>query len=51
MPKSAHALELLCNAAIELWDELREDLLKKLVETIDHRLETVIVSRGWYTKY
>jgi hypothetical protein len=33
------------------WDTLDQDLFDKLGTSMNDRIETVIVAKGWYTKY
>ena len=51
LPKSATSLMALVRAAIGCWEELKEELLQKLVESMDRRMEAVILANGWYTTY
>ncbi|OAQ58126.2 Nuf2 family protein [Pochonia chlamydosporia 170] len=50
-PKNADSLQWLCEAAIEVWEDLKEELMERLVESMPRRLEAVIAHNGWYTKY
>ncbi|TFB01974.1 hypothetical protein CCMA1212_006059 [Trichoderma ghanense] len=51
MPQTAAAFDLLEKAAVEAWEEIRDEVLENLVRTMPHRIEAVIRARGWYTKY
>lgn len=51
MPKNNQSLQRLCEAAIEVWEEFHDDLLKKLISSMPRRLAAVITAQGWYTKY
>jgi hypothetical protein len=50
-PKNDRSLERLENAAIEVWEDFEVDLLEKLVCSMKHRLQAIIDTKGWYTKY
>lgn len=50
-PKNANSLQWLCEAAIEVWEDLKEELIDRLIESMPRRLEAVIAHDGWYTKY
>ncbi|OAA34640.1 Transposase, Tc1-like protein [Metarhizium rileyi] len=50
-PKNADSLQWLCEAAVEVWEDLQDDLLDRLVEPMPRRLEAVADAQGWYTKY
>jgi transposase len=51
LPKSAYSKQLLCDASVELWDEFEEELFETLILSMTARLQAVVASRGWYTKY
>lgn len=51
MPVNEHLFNLLENAAVECWEAFDQDLLHRLIVTMPHRIEAIIRSRGWYTKY
>lgn len=51
MPKNAKAMEALITAAIVVWEEFEDNLLGRLVKSMNNRLEAVITAKGWYTKY
>ncbi|KHO10598.1 Nuf2 family protein [Metarhizium robertsii ARSEF 23] len=50
-PKNNSTLQRLCEAAIEVWEELSDELLENLIESMPRRLDAVIAASGWYTKY
>lgn len=50
-PKNSDSLQWLCEAAIEVWEDLKEELMERLFEPMPRRLEAVIAHNGWYTKY
>ncbi|KAM4061494.1 DDE superfamily endonuclease [Hirsutella rhossiliensis] len=33
------------------WEDLEEDTLNHLIESMPRRLQAVVAARGWYTKY
>ena len=51
MPKNNYTLQMLCQAAVEAWEEIQDDLFEKLVSSMQRRLQAVINADGWYTKY
>ena len=51
MPKNTASWELLVRAAIDVWELFEDELLERLVESMDRRMEAVIAAKGWYTKY
>lgn len=51
MPKNALALYLLRKAAVEQWEALKDELFEKLALSMPNRLQAVLDSNGWYTKY
>lgn len=50
-PKNADSLQWLCEASVEMWEELQEELMNNLLETMPHRIKAIIKHNGWYTKY
>ena len=44
-------LELMIATAQQAWQELDLSILEHLSETMPHRVEAIIKSNGWYTKY
>ena len=44
-------LEELIIAAVEVWNDLGDQLLARLCDTMPHRVEAVLKAAGWYTKY
>ena len=51
MRSNSHTLDLLIKAAQEVWDEFTDELIDRLIESMERRLQAVIDARGWYTKY
>jgi len=51
MLKNDTAIEALIKAAVIIWDEIKEEVLDKLLLSMVRRLEAVIKADGWYTKY
>ncbi|KJZ68257.1 hypothetical protein HIM_12350 [Hirsutella minnesotensis 3608] len=51
LPKNYASKQRLCEAAAEAWEDLEDDTLNHLVESMPRRLQAVIDARGWYTKY
>ena len=51
MAKNDKSKRLFVRVAIDIWEELEEEVLNKLTETMVHRLEVVVEAKGWYTKY
>ena len=45
------AKEALKRALIEAWDCINSIIIKACLESIYRRRDTVIVAKGWYTKY
>lgn len=45
------ALDLLIATAVTVWEEFAEVMLNHLIESMPNRIEAVLASRGWYTKY
>jgi len=50
-PNNAETLDLLIRCAIDTWNRLGEDLLNRLIDTMERRVKAVIEAEGWYTKY
>ncbi|KAM5527812.1 hypothetical protein FOXYSP1_19685 [Fusarium oxysporum f. sp. phaseoli] len=50
-PRNQEALEALINAATEVWEEIKPEVLENLILSINRRLQAVIDNDGWYTKY
>lgn len=51
MPKNDESLQRLCEAAVEIWEEIESSMIKNLVRSMRRRLAAVIAAHGWYTKY
>lgn len=50
-PNNKETLERLRIAAKEAWHSIDRSILRRLVDTMPHRVEAIIASEGWYTKY
>ncbi|KAM5528535.1 DNA transposase [Fusarium oxysporum f. sp. phaseoli] len=50
-PRNQETLEALFNAATEVWEEIKPEVLENLILSINRRLQAVIDNDGWYTKY
>jgi transposase len=50
-PDTADTLEWLIRAAKEAWDNINNQILERLSNTMPHRVKAVIEANGWYTKY
>lgn len=46
--KAKQALE---EAMVEAWNEISEDLIKRLLKSMLNRVKPVIKTKGWHTKY
>lgn len=51
MPKNVRSMEALVTAAIIVWEEFEDELLERLIKSMDRRMEAVKEAKGWYTKY
>jgi len=51
MPNNDNTRELMVIGAEEAWDNIKDEVLAKLSNTMPHRIEAVIKADGWYTKY
>ncbi|KAM4061295.1 DDE superfamily endonuclease [Hirsutella rhossiliensis] len=51
LPKNYSSKQKLCFAAVGAWEDLEEDTLNHLIESMPRRLQAVVAARGWYTKY
>ena len=47
----ARVPEDIIRAALEAWEQLEEEILDHLAETIEKRCKAVEKARSWYTKY
>jgi hypothetical protein len=48
---SQASLDLLIRYTIVIWEDLGDQLLTRLLDSMEHRVEVVIEAKGWYTKY
>ena len=51
MPNNDTTHSFLIDAAQEAWQALDQDVMKRLSETMPHRVQAIIEADGWYTKY
>jgi hypothetical protein len=51
MNGEAEVLRVLVETAPLAWEDIREDILKQLSDTMVHRVEAVRKADGWYTRY
>jgi transposase len=51
LPKNDETLQKLCEAAVAVWEEIKDRVLNKLVHTMVKRLQAVIDADGWYTRF
>ena len=51
MPKNDTVIKALIKAAVIVWDEIKEEVLDKLLLSMVRRLEALIEADGWYIKY
>ncbi|KJZ70846.1 hypothetical protein HIM_09760 [Hirsutella minnesotensis 3608] len=51
LPKNNDSKQRLCEAAVEACEELEDDTLNHLIESMPRRLKAVVEAKGWYTKY
>lgn len=51
MAKNKASLDYLEQVAIEAWSDIEIELVNRVVDSLPRRLEAVIASNGWYTKY
>ncbi|KAL6405223.1 hypothetical protein AUP68_12067 [Ilyonectria robusta] len=51
MPKNEESKQRLIEAAIELWEEIKLEVLQNLIFSIKRRMQAVVRANGWYTKY
>jgi len=50
-PDTVETLERLIDAAKECWREVEDRIVHNLSDTMTHRVQAVLRSGGWYTKY
>ena len=51
MGNSATVMDFMINCAKEAWEVLAPELLNKLAEEMQKRVDAVKAANGWYTKY
>lgn len=51
MGNSNATMDFLIECAQEAWETLEEELLNKLAEGMQKRVDVVKAANGWYTKY
>ncbi len=51
MGNTQEALDLLVAEAMASWDEISDAVLKKLCDSMPHRVQAILSAEGWYTKY
>jgi hypothetical protein len=50
-PNTVETLELLIHATKTTWETFDKTIINRLIDTMEHRVNSVIKSKGWYTKY
>lgn len=51
IPNSDESLDRLIEAAMDAWDDIRDEILCNLSYKMPQRVEAVRLGEGWYTKY
>jgi hypothetical protein len=51
LPNNDNTLEILITTAQEAWQQLDRSILEGLSESMPRRVQAVIESNGWHTKY
>ena len=51
LPRSEASLKKLCDAATTVWLDFGQQLVDDLIDSMPRRIQAVIQSKGWYTKY
>jgi transposase len=51
MPSNTATLEYLIECAQITWGRIGEDILNRLIDTMEHRVKAILYANGWYTKY
>ncbi len=51
LPTNEQTLEELIQRAEEVWNDMEEELVNNLIDSMPRRIAAVIKARGWYTKY
>ncbi len=51
MPTSNQALSLLCQTAEEVWMDIEDGLVDRLIDSMPRRIAAVVAAKGWWSKY
>lgn len=51
MPDNDTTLAILIDTAKEAWQQIDLSVLENLSESMPRRVQAIIASNGWYTKY
>lgn len=51
LPRNTASLDLLIDAAVELWAEIDDEVFENLINSMPARMQAVVEANGWYTKY
>lgn len=51
MPRNNKTKQQLINAAMLMWDEIEDNMLENLLESMPRRLKACYDAKGGYTKY
>lgn len=51
MKSNNSSKQALCEAVIESWELLKDNLLNKLIDLMPRRIIAIVRARGWYIKY
>ncbi|KAL8300796.1 hypothetical protein RB597_005700 [Gaeumannomyces tritici] len=51
LPNNDQAINLLIKKAEEVWEDILEELVNELVDSMPRRVQAVFDANGWYTKY
>ena len=51
MPCNNETRQQLVDAAMLMWDEIEDDVLENLLESMPRRLKACYDAKGWYTRY
>ena len=44
-------IEIFKARMVEAWEAIPQDVIRKLIDTLEHRLRAVIRAKGWYTRF